>query len=84
MESVKICHFKIFGAENFAFRTFCCFFLHYIHVKKFVCEGISAEYEFKSEKFAMEFVKNCRFKKFWMTIFCTGSLVAIWMFQYTC
>ena len=32
-------------------RIFCCFFLHYIHVKKFVCEDISAEYEFESEKF---------------------------------
>ena len=51
MESVKICHFKTFRAGNFAFRTFCCFFLHYIHVKKFVCEDISAEYEFESEKF---------------------------------
>ena len=45
MESVKICHFKTFRAGNFAFRTFCCFFLYYIHVKKFVCEDISAEYE---------------------------------------
>ena len=51
MESVKICHFKTFLAGNFAFRTFCCFFLRYIHVKKFVCEDISAEYEFESEKF---------------------------------
>ena len=51
MESVKICHFKIFRAGNFALKTFCCFFLHYIHVKKFVCENVSAEYEFKSEKF---------------------------------
>ena len=51
MESVKICHFKTFWAGNFAFRTFCCFFLHHIHVKKFVCEDISAEYEFESEKF---------------------------------
>ena len=51
MESVKICHFKTFRAGNFAFRTFCCFFLHYIHVKKFVCEDISAEYGFESEKF---------------------------------
>ena len=49
MESVKICHFKTFRAGNFAFRTF-CFFLYYIHVKKFVCEDISAEYEFESEK----------------------------------
>ena len=45
MESVKTCHFKTFQAGNFAFR------LHYIHVKKFVCEDISAEYEFESEKF---------------------------------
>ena len=51
MESVKICHFKTFRAGNFAFGTFCCFFLHYIHVKKFVCEDISAEYELESEKF---------------------------------
>ena len=51
MESVKICHFKTFRAANFAIRTFCCFFLHYIHVKKFVCEDISAEYEFESKKF---------------------------------
>ena len=51
MESVKICHFKTFWVRNFPFRTFCCFFLHYIHVKKFVCEDISAEYEFESEKF---------------------------------
>ena len=51
MESVKICHFETFRAGNFAFRTFCCFFLDYIHVKKFVCEDISAEYEFESEKF---------------------------------
>ena len=51
MESVKICRFKTFQAGNFALRTFCFFFLHYIHVKKFVCEDISAEYEFKSEKF---------------------------------
>ena len=51
MESVKICHFKTFRAGNFAFRTFCCFFLHYIHVKKFVCEDITAEYEFESGKF---------------------------------
>ena len=51
MESVKICHFKTFRAANFSIRTFCCFFLHYIHVKKFVCEDISAEYEFESEKF---------------------------------
>ena len=36
MESVKICHFKTFRVGNFALRTFCCFFLHYIHVKKFV------------------------------------------------
>ena len=50
MESVKICHFKTFRAGNLAFRTFCCFFLHYILVKKFVCEDISAEYEFESEK----------------------------------
>ena len=51
MVSVKICHFKTFRAGNFAFRIFCCFFLHYIHVKKFVCEDNSAEYEFESEKF---------------------------------
>ena len=51
MESVKVCHFKTFRAGNFAFRTFCFFFLHYIHVKKFVCEEISAEYEFESVKF---------------------------------
>ena len=51
MESVKICYFKIFRAGNFAFRTFCCFFLHYIHVKKFVCGDTSAEYEFELEKF---------------------------------
>ena len=52
MESVKICrHFKTFRAGNFAFRIFLGFFLHYIHVKKFVCEDISAEYEFESEKF---------------------------------
>ena len=51
MESVKICHFKTFQTGNFAFRTFCCFFLHYIHVKKFVCDDISAEYEFESDKF---------------------------------
>ena len=30
MKSVKICHFKTFRAGNFAF------FLHYMHVKKFV------------------------------------------------
>ena len=46
MESVKICHFKTFRVGNFALRTFCCFFLHYIH-----CEDISVEYEFKSVKF---------------------------------
>ena len=51
MESVKICHFKTLRAGNFAFRTSCCFFLHYVLVKKFVCEDISAEYEFESEKF---------------------------------
>ena len=51
MESVKICHFKTFRAGNFASRTFCCSFLHYVHVKKFVCHDISAEYEFESEKF---------------------------------
>ena len=54
MESVQICHFKTFRAGNFAFRTFCCTihmlrssFVKYINV----CEDISAEYEFKSEKF---------------------------------
>ena len=31
VEPVKICHFKTFRAENFALRTFCCYFLHYIH-----------------------------------------------------
>ena len=36
MESVKICHFKTFRAGNFALRTFCCFFVYYIHVKRFV------------------------------------------------
>ena len=36
MESVKICHFKIFRPEHFALRTFRCIFLHYIRVKKFV------------------------------------------------
>ena len=48
MESVKICHFKTFlvGIRNFALRTFCCFFLYYIHVKKFVLE-----YEFNSMRF---------------------------------
>ena len=53
MESVKICHFKKFRVRirNFALRTFCCFFLHYIHVKSLFCEVISAEYEFNSEKF---------------------------------
>ena len=53
MESVKICHFKKFrvGIRNFALRTFCCFFLHYIHVKSLFCEVISAEYEFNSVKF---------------------------------
>ena len=116
MESVKICYFKTFRAGNFAFRTFCCFFLHYIHVKKFVCENISAEYEFESEKFkgsthrqdlklnnldlsenttefktlpmrprshryilfyifAVESVKICRFKTFWMSIFPRGTLL---------
>ena len=51
MESVQICHFKTFRPQHLALRIFCCFFLHYIHVKKFVCEEISANYEFKSEKF---------------------------------
>ena len=53
MESVKICHFKTFWAGNFAFRTFCCFFLHYIHVEsEFEYEFESeSEYEFESEKF---------------------------------
>ena len=53
MECVKICHFKTFRAGNFAFRTFPCFFLHYVVVKKFICEDISAEYnyKFKSDKF---------------------------------
>ena len=36
MESAKICHFETFWIGNFALRTFCCFFLHYIDVKKFV------------------------------------------------
>ena len=36
MESAKVCHFKTFWVENFALRTLCCFFLHYIDVKKFV------------------------------------------------
>ena len=43
MESVKICHFKTFRAGNFALRIFCCIFL--------LCEDISVEYKFKSEKF---------------------------------
>ena len=42
--SFKICHFKTFRVGHFALRTFCCFFLHYIHVKKFVFEDISVEY----------------------------------------
>ena len=54
MESVKICHFKTFRVGNSASRTFCCFFLHYIRVKKFVLRkyfsGI-CQYEFKSVKF---------------------------------
>ena len=54
MESVKICHFKTFQVGNFALRTFCCFFLHYIHVKKFVCEGLSVEYEFNLVKFKVD------------------------------
>ena len=83
-------------------------------VKKFVCEDISAEYEFESEKFnggthdlkfnnldlsgnttefktlptrprshryilfyifAVESVKICRFKTFWMSIFARGTLL---------
>ena len=53
MESVKICHFKTFRAGNFAFGSFCCFFLHYTvyMLRRFVCEDILAEYEFESEKF---------------------------------
>ena len=35
---------------NFAL-PFCHFFPHYIRVKKFFCEDISVEFEFKSEKF---------------------------------
>ena len=85
-----------------------------MHVKKFVCEDISAEYEFESEKckgvpidlklnnldpsgnttefktlptrprshryilfyiFAVESVKICRFKTFWMSIFARGTLL---------
>ena len=52
VEFVKICHFKTLRVGNFALRTFCCFFLHYIRVKKnLFCEDISVEYEFKSVKF---------------------------------
>ena len=51
MESVKICHFRTLRAGDFSLRIFCCFCLHYIHVKKFVFEDISVEYEFKSVKF---------------------------------
>ena len=51
MESVKICHFETFRVGHFALRTFCCFFLQYINVKKFGFENISAEYEFKLVKF---------------------------------
>ena len=115
MESVKICHFKTFRAGNFAFRTFCCFFLHYIHVKKFVCEGIFQQNmslnqrnlrgvpidlklnnldlsgnttEFKTLPtrprshryilfyiFAVESVKICHFKTFWMSIFARGTFL---------
>ena len=50
MESVKICHFKLGG--KFCIKNLLLLFLHYRHVKKtFVCEDISAEYEFKHEKF---------------------------------
>ena len=31
IESVKICYFETLQAGNFALRTFCCYFLHYIH-----------------------------------------------------
>ena len=117
MESVKICHFKTLRAGNFAFRNFFCFFLHYIHVKKFVCEDISAEYQFESKKFkegthqiniewfkpkwkhngiqkitdapkftyilfyifAMESVKLCRVKTFWMSIFARATF---WLFRF--
>ena len=58
MESVKICNFRVgirnftfrVGIRNFASRTFCCFFLHYIHAKNLFCEVISIEYEFISAK----------------------------------
>ena len=49
MECVKICPFKTFRAKNFALKNLFCFFLE--HVKKFVCEDISAEYKFRSEKY---------------------------------
>ena len=50
MESVKICYFKTFRAGNFALRTFCCYFLQYIHFLNLFCEDISVGYELKSEK----------------------------------
>ena len=49
MEFFKICHSKTFRARNFALRTFCCFFLHYINVRSLFFEDISVEYEFKSQ-----------------------------------
>ena len=51
MESVKICRFKTFWAENRALRTFCCFFPLYYMLKSLFCEDVSVEYEFKSKKF---------------------------------
>ena len=47
MESVKICHFETFRVGNLHLEPF----LHYIHVKKFVCEDILAKYDFESETF---------------------------------
>ena len=110
MESVKICHFKTFRTGKFAFRIFCCFFIHYIHVKKFVCEseslnqrnltgvpidlklndldlsGNTTEFKTLSTRprshqyillyiFAMESVKICRLKTFWVNIFARRTLL---------
>ena len=77
MESVKICHFKTFRAGNFAFRTFGCFFLHYIHVKKFVCEDISAEYEFESVILRDGVCQNLSFQSMFGENFCTENLVSV-------
>ena len=114
MESVKICHFKIFRAGNFAFRTFCCFFsplcmLRSLFVKIFQqnmslnqrnlrgvpidlelnnldLSGNTTEFKTLSTRprshrcilfyiFAVEPVKICRFKTFWLSIFARGTLL---------